>query len=210
MTEPKLICGMDEVGRGPLAGPLVAAAVMFPPDFSMAEVAPHLSLRDSKKLSRLARERLISVIKSHALSIEFEVIDVREINDKGIGWANRTIFERLIAKVEAEQYIVDGNLKLQNLGAKTPLVKCLVRADDSVQAVQAASVIAKTHRDWMMTVLHRSHPVYEWNHNKGYGTRNHIAAILEHGPCNLHRRQFVNTALAHATAKLPGFESDDS
>jgi len=198
----RLICGLDEAGRGPLAGPLLAAAVVFPVDFDFAKAVPDLPLRDSKKLSRIARERLLSSIQALAVVYKIEKIDVKDINSKGIGWANRTIFERLIMAIDADEYIVDGNLKLNIPMPKKNRVRSMVRADDSIQAVQAAAILAKIHRDWIMETLHRSHPVYGWDHNMGYGTRAHIEALRIYGPCSLHRRKFVHTALHH-TIPLP-------
>jgi ribonuclease HII len=105
------------------------------------------------------------------------------------------VFERLIAGLEADRYIVDGRLKLET-HEKAPRVQVKVRADQTVETVSAASIVAKLNRDWMMEALHRGFPVYRWDHNKGYGTREHIAALRKYGPCRLHRRQFVETALS--------------
>lgn len=194
--KPVTICGLDEVGRGPLAGPLVAAAVVFPPGFSFAAAYPDMPFRDSKRMTRLQRERVFKLIHDTALVAEIRSITVDDINAHGIGWANRAIFERLIQAVEADLYIVDGNLKLNNLGDRAGRVRSLVRADETQEVVVAASILAKLKRDWMMEALHKSYPVYHWDRNKGYGTRQHIEALRQHGPCRLHRRRFVETALA--------------
>ena len=201
-----LVCGLGEVGRGPLAGPLVAAAVIFPQDFRFAESVPDLHLRDSKKLTARAREELALFIEQYALAVKTNVVTVDEINAHGIGWANRTVFERLILDIEAYTYIVDGNLKFDGLGERAERVQSVVRADEVQEAVSAASIIAKIGRDMMMKALHNAFPMYGWDHNKGYGTQAHIAALQQYGPCRLHRTQFVRTALARKTLKLPGFE----
>lgn len=201
-----LLCGMDEAGRGPFAGPLVAAAVIFPPTFVFAEAFPKLPLRDSKKLSMRQREVLIEKIISAALTWKVEKITVAEINELGLGWANRAVFERLIGALEADLYIVDGNLKLADVGEKRPKVRCVVRADETDQTVSAASVIAKVTRDRIMHELHREYPQYGWIHNHGYGTPDHIAALRRYGATPHHRVQFVTTALSKP---LPGMETID-
>lgn len=207
---PMCICGLDEAGRGPFAGPLVAAAVIFPPGFTFNDVFPALKLRDFKTLSAHQRGNLIAYIYEYAEHVAAEIIPVEDINMLGLGWANRTVFERLIMAVEADRYIVDGNLKLQNLGRRRAKVRCVVRADQTEQAVSAASVVAKVVRDRLMDALHAEFPVYGWDHNKGYGTPEHIAALREHGPCIHHRRQFVSTALGKFNAHLPGFDEEDT
>lgn len=202
MPEPLLtVAGLDEAGRGPLAGPLVAALVVFPAGFDFPEHLPSLKFRDSKQLTRLQRERLISFIREFALDVRVEEIGVAEINEQGIGWANRAIFERLIRAAEADEYIVDGNLKLANVGRQA--VRSVVRADETQQAVAAASIIAKVRRDEIMRGLHAQYPVYGWDHNMGYGTPAHVAALRQYGPCEQHRQRFVATALAK-TLHLPG------
>ncbi|MBX3065269.1 MAG: ribonuclease HII [Anaerolineae bacterium] len=209
VAEAPTLCGLDEAGRGPLAGPLVAALVAFPVDFDFSTVFPHNLLRDSKKLNKLQRENLISVIHEHALAVETEIITVNEINRRDIGWANRAAFERLIMRVTALEYIVDGNLKLRNLGKRAKRVQCVVRADETVQAVAAASIIAKVTRDRVMQSLHNAYPQYGWNRNMGYGTRAHVLALQEYGITPYHRKQFATTALSHLTPRLPGFEQPE-
>ncbi len=201
-----VICGMDEVGRGPLAGPLVAAALILPPDFVFRETFPTLRFDDSKKLNARQREAAAAIIREYAIVLTVESISVGEINAQGIGWANRTVFERLIMRIEADRYIVDGNLKLTNLGRKARRVRSLIRADQTVQAVTAASIVAKVTRDRIMRDLHLDFPVYGWNHNMGYCTHSHVAALWSHGLCAHHRRQFVTTALSRYTPTLPGID----
>jgi ribonuclease HII len=206
LEDTPLLCGLDEAGRGPLAGPLVAALVCFPPGFNFNQFFHHEELRDSKKLRREQREELIRYIYEYAVTVETEIISVEEINAYNIGWANRAVFERLIMRVDAMQYIVDGNLKLQNLGTRAKRVKCVIEADEKIQAVAAASIVAKVTRDRLMQQLHAEFPVYGWDHNAGYGTKGHLTALQAYGITQHHRHKFVQTALARFSPKLPGFE----
>jgi len=190
-----IICGLDECGRGPLAGPLVAAAAVFNAQCTMT------NLKDSKKLSEGQRNRLYKEIVEKCVWA-VEVISVRQINSRGIGWANKEIFRRLIKRVTADKYIVDGNLKIRVRG-KSKQIKSMIKADDKIAQVMAASIVAKVTRDEHMMRLHEEHVMYGWRSNKGYGTRYHIQAIREHGPCKHHRRVFVRTALNNAPSDPP-------
>lgn len=190
-----LICGLDEVGRGALAGPLVAAAVILPADFS-TRLGPLVRfLRDSKTVPAARRDELASVILAHALAVETVVIAVEQINARGIGWANREAFRRLIARIAADEYIVDGRVRPPAPRERAARVRCLVRADATVPEVSAASIVAKSRRDAIMRALHGEFPDFGWRHNVGYGTKAHIAALHAHGPSPHHRRVFVATAL---------------
>jgi ribonuclease HII len=190
----RVVCGLDEVGRGALAGPLFAAAVVLPRGFRRraGEVAP--LIRDSKTLTPRQRERADEVIRALALAWRIEVVAAAEINRCGIGWANREAFHRLMASVPAEEYVVDGNLRLQ--APPEGRVRSLPGADASVPAVSAASVIAKVARDRFMRDLHHRFPHYAWDRNVGYGTREHVRAIREHGLCEEHRLAFVRSITA--------------
>src|SRR3989344_5568632 len=131
-----MICGMDEVGRGALAGPLVAAAVTFNLKFEIF----NLKLNDSKKLTSKQRNEIYKqIIKSGAI-VAIEMISVRTINIKGIGWANKEIFRRLKKRIAADEYIADGNLRITG-------IKSVVKADGKIPEVMAASIIAKVFRD---------------------------------------------------------------
>ncbi len=178
-----IICGLDEVGRGPLAGPLVACATILNPQ------CPISNLKDSKKLSAGQRNKLYKkIIKSGAVAA-VEEISVRLINTRGIGWANQEIFKRLIKIIPADKYIVDGNLKI-------PKATSIVKADSKIPEVMAASIIAKVWRDKLMNRLHQKYNKYGWESNKGYGTKYHIQALRDHGATKHHRKLFVRTALA--------------
>jgi ribonuclease HII len=189
------ICGMDEVGRGALAGPLVAAAVILPAGFRerLGPLAPFL--RDSKTVPAARRAEVAALVRQHALAVEIAAIAVAEINARGIGWANGEAFRQLIALIHADEYVVDGRVRPPAPPERAGRVRCLVAADALVPAVAAASLVAKVHRDGLMAALHPRHAHYGWASNAGYGTPAHLTALRAHGPCAEHRRQFVATAL---------------
>jgi ribonuclease HII len=188
-------CGLDEVGRGALAGPLVAAAVVLPEDFA-ERLGPLVRfLRDSKTVPRRRREQLAELIWRHAPVVEVQVVPVARINSRGIGWANREAFRLLIGRVAADEYIVDGRVRPPAPRGRAQRVRCMVRADAEVPAVSAASLVAKVHRDALMCLLHERHPAFGWHENVGYGTPAHLAALRAHGPTAEHRTVFVATAL---------------
>lgn len=179
------LCGMDEVGRGSYAGPLVAAAVVLPPRFR------HPLLRDSKLLSARQREVVATVIHRRAVALMVAEISAADINRRGLGWANVEIFRRLVDLVDADGYCCDGRLRIN----ATRAVHCLVRGDNLVPAISAASIVAKVHRDAIMTAMHEDAPHYNWASNKGYGARVHRDAILAHGPHREHRIVFIDGML---------------
>ena len=188
-------CGLDEVGRGCLAGPLVAAGVVLPAGF--VEGAGQLAkyLRDSKTVPRAHRSEIAAYIRAHAHTVEIVEIPVKIINLRGIGWANREAFRILISRITADEYIVDGRVKPPAPADRAARVRCLVDADALEPAVSAASLVAKVHRDALMCEMHRHFPVYKWDTNAGYGTAAHLDALREHGATSEHRTQFVATAL---------------
>ena len=169
-----VVCGMDEVGRGSLAGPLVAAATILDKDTKIIK-----RLRDSKKLTPKQRAKLYGEIKKSGAIIAVGEISARQINTRGMGGAN---------KVPADKYIADGNLKI-------PGITSVVKADTKIPEVIAASITAKVFRDRIMDHLHEQYSKYGWQANKGYGTKYHIAAIREYGVTKYHRSVFVRTAL---------------
>lgn len=191
----KIICGLDEAGRGALAGPIVIAGVLLPSGFRFQKVFPNGVVKDSKELSKQQRKDLFQIIEKYALKIIVEVISPQEITKKGINWANTEGFRRIIERVEADQYFVDGRWKLPDLGEKNSRVKCVIRGDRKIPAVLAAGIVAKVKRDEIMQKLHLEFPQYHWNTNTGHGTRAHLKAIRKYGTCKYHRKQFVNTAL---------------
>jgi ribonuclease HII len=189
-------CGLDEVGRGALAGPLVAAGVILPEDMADRLGASARFLRDSKTVPRARREELAALIHTHALRVEVVAVAVEAINARGIGWANGEAFRQLIAAIEAEEYVVDGRVRPPAPVDRAARVRCLVDADALVPAVAAASLVAKVARDALMADLHALHPHYCWHENAGYGTPTHLAALRAQGPCEQHRVVFVATALS--------------
>ena len=179
------LCGMDEVGRGAYAGPLVAAAVVLPRGFR------HPWLRDSKKLTASQREAVDEQVRGRAVALAVAEISVAEINSRGLGWANVEVFRRLVGQVVADGYCCDGRLRIDAIHP----VHCLVGGDDLVPSISAASIVAKVHRDALMRRLHLDAPHYEWASNKGYGAPVHRAAILAHGVHSEHRRVFIDNMM---------------
>jgi ribonuclease HII len=179
------LCGMDEVGRGSYAGPLVAAAVVLPSRFR------HPLLRDSKLLSARQRELVGAVIRRRAVAWVVAEISAADINHRGLGWANVEIFRRLVDLVDADGYCCDGRLRIN----ATRAVHCLVKGDNLVPAISAASIVAKVHRDAIMTAMHDDAPHYNWASNKGYGAREHRDAIRSHGPHPQHRTVFIDNMM---------------
>lgn len=195
-ARPLTCCGLDEVGRGALAGPLVAAAVILPEDFAGRLGPLARFLRDSKTVPARRREEVAAVIHAEALAVEVVEIPVAEINARGIGWANGEAFRRLIAALWADDYVVDGRVRPPAPPERAARVRCLIQADARVPAVSAASLVAKVRRDALMRTLHVTYPAYAWDRNAGYGTAAHLAALREHGPCPHHRTAFVATVMS--------------
>jgi ribonuclease HII len=126
---------------------------------------------------------------------------VDEINKMGVGKANIEGFRRLIKRIDSDEYIVDGTLHLGDLDKKTKITKCLIDADEKIQATMASGIVAKYLRDKIMLKLHDQHPMYVWNTNTGHGTEKHIEAIRIFGLTKHHRLKFVETALRNADKK---------
>jgi ribonuclease HII len=180
--QPFLIAGVDEVGRGPLAGPVVAAAVILNPRKRV------IGLLDSKLLDESARDRLDVLIRRHAMAFCIAQASVEEIDSLNILHASMLAMSRAVAGlgIEPQLALIDGN--------RCPDVACasqaVVKGDQYVQSISAASIIAKVARDRMMKELHLEHPQYGFDRHKGYATVQHRRAIGEHGVTLLHRRSF--------------------
>lgn len=180
------VCGVDEAGRGPLAGPVVAAAVILDP------ARPILGLNDSKKLSAKRRIELAQEIRDKALAWSIAEANVEEIDRLNILQASLLAMQRAVAGVSPPpcRALIDGN--------KCPRLDCpaeaIVGGDGKVAAIAAASILAKTARDAGMEALHVIYPMYGFDRHKGYPTAAHLAALRQYGPTPAHRRSFSPVA----------------
>lgn len=178
------IAGVDEVGRGCFAGPVVAAAVVLPKGFEETK-----EINDSKLLSPKKREKLAGIIKKHALSYSIAEVSVDVINKIGVGKAAQEAFTKAVLglKNAPEHILVDAFRILSiNPTIQTPII----HGDRISISIAAASIIAKVHRDQLMQTLHKKYAHYDFFTNKGYGTKKHREAISKFGLCDLHRTSF--------------------
>lgn len=184
LSPDRIEAGCDEAGRGCLAGPVFAAAVILPPDFVCEE------LNDSKQLSEKQREKLRIIIEERALSYAVEACPPEVIDQMNILWASVEAMHRALAKLTLlpDHILVDGN-RFRPYG-DLPYT-CVVKGDTRYYAIAAASVLAKTYRDDYMKRLHASFPGYDWASNKGYPTRRHREAIRTEGLTPHHRKSFT-------------------
>ena len=190
---PGLVAGVDEAGRGPLAGPVVAAAVI------LDDLRPIAGLADSKKLTAARREALFDEIRAHALCTSIAEASVEEIDRLNILQATLLAMRRAVLglRLKPVLVLVDGNqLPLLGMPAEP-----IVRGDALVPAISAASILAKVHRDRWCAQVHSQYPEYGFAGHKGYGTAAHLAALQAHGACALHRRSFA--PVARALQRLP-------
>ncbi len=178
-----ILCGVDEAGRGPLAGPVCAAAVILPPN---AEIP---GLNDSKKLTDKKRRELMPVIKEMAIGYGIAFADEKEIDEINILQATYLAMKRAIdmLPVKPDLALVDGN-RAGDFGLP---VKTVVKGDSLSASIAAASILAKVTRDDLMLSLAEKYPQYGFEVHKGYGTKAHYAALTEHGPCEIHRMTFL-------------------
>jgi ribonuclease HII len=139
-----------------------------------------------------------AALKRTKARMEVEVISTAQINNRGIGWANREIFRRLIKKIEADEYIADGTIKIGRIKGRTEKIRSVIDADAKIPPAIAAGIVAKVHRDRIMRQLHREFPRYGWKTNTGHGTKRHIEAMVKYGLTKYHRDVFVTTALRGA------------
>ena len=195
MKKARVICGIDEAGRGALAGPLVAAAVILPCSMRRIQAAAGSGIADGKLLSPKRRRKIYSALKQLGAPIAIEVISARQINNRGIQRANREAIRRLVKRMEADEYVIDGNIKIGGVRGKTDRIRTVVDADATIVPTILAGIVAKVVRDTRMLLLHRQFPRYGWNRNAGYGTKRHVAAIRLYSTCRFHRGVFVTTAL---------------
>jgi len=190
----RVIAGIDEAGRGPLAGPVVAAAVILPRGYCNAEIT------DSKKLSAKKREKLYGVIKEEALAVGVGVVEPLRIDQINILQATLMAMADAVEdlSLSPDYLLVDG---LQRIPLDRSQ-KTVVKGDTLSVSIASASIIAKVSRDQIMEIYHRQFPQYNFLKNKGYGTRQHREAILAHGLSKIHRRSFKIT-----TPKSPFFQT---
>jgi len=191
------ICGLDECGRGAWAGPLVAAAVVLNCSRQRLVRIAGTKLRDSKLLNAKQRQKIYQALKKTEAEMAVEVISDRQINNRGIGWANREIFRRLIKRIEADEYIADGTIKIGKVKGR-PAIKSVIDADEKIPPAIAAGIVAKEERDKLMRRMHKEFPKYGWKTNTGHGTRAHFLAIEAWGMTKYHRTVFVTTALKNS------------
>jgi ribonuclease HII len=179
---PGLIAGVDEAGRGPLAGPVVAAAVI------LDELHPIKGLKDSKQLGPRTRERLFDEIRAKALCCSIAQASVQEIDELNILQATLLAMRRAIdgLRLRPHKVLVDGN----RLPVLPMPAEAIVKGDSRVKAISAASILAKVQRDRLCIALHAQHPQYGFDGHKGYPTPAHLAALRAHGACPQHRRSF--------------------
>jgi ribonuclease HII len=179
---PELFAGVDEVGRGPLAGAVVAAAVVLDP------FRPMPGLKDSKRLSAKRRAELDLEIREHAIGFAIGRAEPREIDQLNILWASMRAMERAIEGLDMslDHVMVDGN-RIPDVPFPTDF---LIKGDDRVGAIMAASILAKVARDKEMSQLDEQYPKYELALNKGYATEAHLAALQKYGPSPVHRLSF--------------------
>lgn len=176
-----LIAGIDEVGRGPLAGPVVAAAVILPKNFYDKRI------NDSKKISEKKREELYEVIISNAISVGFGVVSNERIDEINIYEATKEAMKQAINNLNIEpEYLLIDAMKLDTFIPSMSIIK----GDASSQSIAAASIVAKVVRDKMMYELDKKYPLYDFKNNKGYGTKKHIDAINKYGVLPEHRKSF--------------------
>ena len=182
----KNIAGIDEAGRGPLAGPVVAAAVIFPSQVNIQ------GLNDSKKLSTKKREELFPKIQEISVSYGVAVVGEKVIDKINILQAARLAMKQAVEtlKITPGLLLIDGNQKIDSTLNQWPIVK----GDSRSLSIAAASVLAKVTRDRIMDDYHKLYPQYEFKRHKGYGTKLHRNLIQEHGPCPIHRNTFKGVA----------------
>lgn len=188
----KFIAGVDEVGRGPLAGPIVSAAVILDQDtINSKDII--LGINDSKKLSSKVREELASIIKEKALAYSISALDHNMIDTNGIAWCNNEVFKIAIKglKVTPDLVLSDGypikNFNINNVH--------VIKGDTKSASIACASIIAKVYRDKLMKELGNKYINYNFAGNAGYGTEEHIRAIKEYGPCKIHRMSFLKNII---------------
>ena len=177
-----MVAGIDEAGRGPLAGPVVAAAVIIPQGTQL------IGIKDSKKMTEKAREEAFPIVHNHALTTGIGVVSHKYIDEFNVLRATLEAMARAVLALDPqpEFLLVDG---IQKVPLPVPQ-RCLKKGDQISRSISAASVVAKVYRDRIMRSYHKMYSVYDFANNKGYGTRSHLAALKQYGPSPIHRLTF--------------------
>lgn len=183
-----LIAGVDEVGRGALAGPIVAAAVVFDIEKKFEGLR---KIVDSKIINKDDREDVEKIIRKEAISIGIGTVEVSEIDKFGIGAANILAFDRALQNIKLDFVLIDG----RNFRGFNHKFSCIEKGESKSISIAAASIIAKVYRDNLMDKLHIYNSIYGFNKHKGYGAKLHIEAIKKHGPSKHHRKSFLKNIL---------------
>lgn len=187
-----LVAGVDEAGRGPLAGPVTVAAVILPGSYDLD------SLDDSKRLSAARRERLVPMIEAQAIAYTVVFVDIEEIDRVNILQATLNGMQRAVESLDPapQRAMIDGN--------RAPPLSCevetVIGGDRLIASISAASILAKVYRDRLMLSMHEKYPDYGFDRHKGYPTAHHLACLKTLGPCPIHRRSFA--PVRKAIAKL--------
>jgi ribonuclease HII len=192
---PGLVAGVDEAGRGSLAGPVVACAVI------LDETKPIKGLKDSKTLSAAKRQRLHDEILDRALCVSVAMAQVEEIDRLNILHATMLAMQRAVhgLRIQPNKVVVDGN----RLPVLPMRAEAIVKGDSKVASISAASIVAKVRRDTLCLDMHAQFPAYGFDVHKGYPTAEHLLALREHGPCLAHRRTYAPVREAIVRAALP-------
>ncbi|CAM2880964.1 ribonuclease HII [Helicobacter burdigaliensis] len=192
ILEDSLVCGIDEAGRGSLAGSMFMCGVVLGEDFPQELRG---ELKDSKKLTQNKRDALAPLIKKYAI---YHLVERSAdlIDAKGLSYSIKSALEEILENISAKVYVFDGN---STFGVKN--LQALIKGDDKIKAISAASILAKNAKDMQMQKLDEIYPQYQFAKNKGYGSKAHIEAILEYGMCEVHRKTYKIKSLLQ-----PSFE----
>lgn len=189
--EYRYIAGVDEVGRGPLAGPIVACSVIL--DLNVLDEDLILYINDSKKIKESKREELAEIIKEKALSYHISISSNEEIDEKGIAYSNNKVFLESCNSLNTKPDLVlsDGYL-VKNIDIEN---KAVIKGDTKSASIAAASIVAKVYRDNLMKEYAKKYPYYDFENNVGYGTSKHIEGLKKYGKCDIHRSSFLTKLL---------------
>lgn len=185
------LAGVDEVGRGPLAGPIVAAAVIL--DLKVLDNKLILEINDSKKLTIKKREELSKIIISKAICYNIELIEQDKIDENGVGVCNQAVLKNAALNLRIKpDFVVSDGYAIKNIGINNDFA---IKGDSKSASIACASIIAKVYRDNLMKEYAREYPNYHFENNSGYGSKEHIDAIKQFGPCSIHRMSFLKNII---------------